>query len=146
MKIEKMEEVTLDISDLDKCYFALATLKALILNRYGPVVASRLFAKVALTKKTIAANKNLRLMVIYMRSGLTPGKLAAKLANQNKNLPREERYGPTGSINPAVLKKQIQREIGRMNADEDYLDRVQWEASISEDEPAEGRFTMQLSR
>jgi hypothetical protein len=36
-------------------------------------------------------------------------RLARELAEENKTLPREERHGPRGSINPVTLDKYIRR-------------------------------------
>jgi hypothetical protein len=38
-------------------------------------------------------------------------KLAVDLARKNETLPREKRYGPRGSTNPAAMLKQIDRVL-----------------------------------
>jgi hypothetical protein len=100
----------------DKWWFAAAKLFHEVQTEIGLGDARRIFKEIAgpPTKKQNAGWKNMELLSRYdcMARPSVRG-LARELAEQNRNLPREQRHGPTGSTDPAMLDKQIRRLLAK---------------------------------
>ena len=98
-----------DARDLGECHRAVSQLLSAILKYHGPTIARRLFAE-ASSKRKLRVDKNVQLMTEYIRSGLSVKRFAANLAERNKSLARDYRYGANGTTNPETLEKQIRRQ------------------------------------
>jgi hypothetical protein len=106
---------------------AVARLFHEITDDLGLVEAQQIFATfcVPMTAKERADLKNTKLLLLYdtmlMDDWKTPARnvqrLARHLAEANKQLPREDRYGPSGSTDPIVLDKHIRRLINKRKAE-----------------------------
>jgi len=100
----------------DKWWFAAAGLFHETQKEIGLGDARRIFKEIAgpATPKQRAGWKNMELVTLYdCMEQPNVQRLARELAEKNKNQPRERRYGPTGSTEPAVLDKQIRRVLRR---------------------------------
>jgi hypothetical protein len=96
--------------DLEDYRYAIRQLQAAVLVHHGPDTLRRLLQEeTPSTKRAFQEARNDRLLAEYIRSGLSVGKCAAMLAEKNKTLPRESRYGPSGSTTAKTLEKQIDR-------------------------------------
>jgi hypothetical protein len=96
----------------DNCWFAAAKLFHEIKTEIGQEDARRIFKEIAgpPTKKQRAGWKNMELVTRYdCMERPSVRRLARELAEENRNLPREQRHGPTGSTEPAILDKHIRR-------------------------------------
>ena len=97
----------------DKWWFAAAKLFHEVQTEIGLGDARRIFKEIAgpPTKKQRAGWKNMELVMRYdcMMTRPSVKRLARELAEENRNLPRELRHGPTGSTEPAILDKHIRR-------------------------------------
>ena len=69
------------------------------------------------TKRALQEARNDRLLAEYLRSGLSIRKFAAKLAEKNKSLSADNRYGPTGSTTAETLATHIRRQKKLMDRD-----------------------------
>src|SRR6516162_7274078 len=97
--------------DLEDYRYAIRQLQAAVLVHHGPDNFRRLLQEeTPSTKRALQEARNDRLLAEFFRSGLTVRKFAAKLAEKNKTLPRESRYGPRGSTTAKTLEKQIDRQ------------------------------------
>jgi hypothetical protein len=76
------------------------------------------------SRSAIKATKSLQLLGRYLISGLSVKRCAAKLAEENKSLPPDQRCGPKGSTKPQALEKQLRREIKRMRSPANQLYRI----------------------
>ena len=99
-------------AEFNKSWFAAAKLFHEMRTEIGLEDARRIFKEFAgpATAKQRAGWKNMDLVARY--DCMTPpnvAQLARELAEENRNLPRELRHGPTGSTDPTVLEKQIRR-------------------------------------
>ena len=91
--------------------YAIRQLQAAVLVHHGPDTFRRLLQEeTPSTKRALQEARNDRLLAEFFRSGLTVRKFAAKLAEKDKTLPRESRYGPRGSTTAKTLEKQIDRQ------------------------------------
>ena len=84
------------------------------IERYhGLAKARRIFAKLASnpTARRLSQIRNESLLnqLDMMKPAPDVQRLARKLAEENKALPREQRHGPRGSTNPVTLDKHIRR-------------------------------------
>ena len=99
-------------AEFNKSWFAAAKLFQEMEKEIGLADARRIFKEIAgpPTPKQRAGWKNMELIMRY-DSMAQPNvqRLARKLAEENRNLPRELRHGPTGSTNWKVLDKHIRR-------------------------------------
>src|SRR5215472_12153399 len=96
----RLIKIIFDPGNLEECWRAIWWLSRPLLRHHDPVMVRDLFAAaVPLTKRGLQEAKNNRLMVEYIRSGLSIKKCAAILAERNKSLPRDYRYGPNGATN-----------------------------------------------
>jgi len=100
------------VAKFDNWWWAAAKLFQEMEKEIGLADARRIFKEIAgpPTPKQRAGWKNLELITRYdcMEQPDVP-QLARKLAEENRNLPRELRHGPTGSTESAVLDKHIRR-------------------------------------
>jgi len=100
----------------DKWWFAAAKLFHEMKREISLEDARRIFKEIPgpQTEKQKAGWKNLELISRYeTMERPSVRRLARDLAEENRNLPRERRHGPTGSTNPAMLDKQIRRLLKR---------------------------------
>jgi hypothetical protein len=106
--------------DLDRWFFAAAKLFHEMQGEIGLAEARRVFAMIGMpaTAKQRAINKNMELLALYdtMMPKSNVQQLARQLAEKNKKLGREDRYGPRGSTDPLVLDKHIRRLIAKRKA------------------------------
>jgi hypothetical protein len=112
-----------DPDNLADCERAIMEMEIILRRRHGSAAVTRLFSTAVSSKRHLQKEANIYLMVAYMRSKLSAKRFAKALAEKNKSLPRERRYGG-GSINPETLERQIRREKKRMQTDELYRDLV----------------------
>ena len=99
-------------AEFNKSWFAAAKLFQEMEKEIGLADARRIFKEIAgpPTPKQRAGWKNLELITRYdCMARPNVAQLARELAEENRNLPRERRHGPTGSTNSAVLEKHIRR-------------------------------------
>jgi hypothetical protein len=112
--------VVKDSSDVDRWWFAAAKLFHEILTALGEAKARRIFTSISFprTPKQEAVLRNMELLINYDAMMPKPNiqKLARQLAEANKTLPVERRYGPRGSTDPVVLDKHIRRLVARRRA------------------------------
>jgi hypothetical protein len=73
------------------------------------------------------------LMAEYIKSGLSVKRFAANLAEKNKSLGRDYRYGANGSTNPETLEKQIRRQKKRMDQFPIYRSWIERLANVPPD-------------
>jgi hypothetical protein len=118
----------IDVKDVVSCEFAVDALYALVQRHHGRVTAQNLFGAKVLTKRGRAGQKNFYLMVAYARMKKPVDRVAAELAEDNKTLPPEERWGPTGSTSQSTMAKHLRREIKKMRADRQYFYAVEFVA------------------
>jgi hypothetical protein len=132
--------ISFDPRELEDYRYAVRQLRAAVLLHHGPDTLRRLLAEESpTTKRALQQAKNDRLLAEYVRSGLSVKRCAAKLAEKNKSLPRDYRYGPTGSINKDTLEKHISRQKKLMDQNPSrraYIQRfalqlAEWAADIS---------------
>jgi hypothetical protein len=100
----------------DKWWFAAAKLFHETRTEIGLEDARRIFKEIAgpLTAKQKAGWKNMELVSRYeTMEGPSVRRLSRELAEENRNLPRERRHGPTGSTDPAMLDKHIRRLLAK---------------------------------
>jgi hypothetical protein len=104
-------------SDFDKWFFAASKLFHEIQTEIGLDGARRIFTMVVApsTARQRAGWKNMELLALYdcMMPRSNVQMLARDLAEKNKKLPKENRYGPRGSTDPLALDKQIRRLIAK---------------------------------
>jgi hypothetical protein len=97
----------------DNWWWAATKLFQEMEKEIGLANARRIFKEIAgpATAKQRKGWKNMELVMRYdcMMPRPSVKRLARELAEENRNLPRELRHGPTGSTNPKVLDKQIRR-------------------------------------
>src|SRR5262249_37386189 len=104
---------------------AIRQLKAAVLLHHGPDTLRRLF--VPFTKRDLQAARNDRLLAEYIRSGLSIKRCAAVLAEKNKSLPSDYRYGPTDSISKDTMEKQMGGQLKLLKKDprrHKYIERL----------------------
>ena len=101
----------------DNWWWAAAKLFQEMEKEIGLADARRIFKEIAgpPTPKQRAGWKNMELVMRYdcMMTRPSVKRLARELAEENRNLPRELRHGPTGSTNPKVLDKHIRRLLAK---------------------------------
>jgi hypothetical protein len=140
LKAEVEWSISFNPRELEDYRYAVRQLRLAVLLHHGPDTLRRLLAEeTPSTKRALQAARNDRLLAAYLRSGLSIRKCAAKLADKNKSLPRDYRYGPTGSTNAETLEKQIGRQMKAMKRNplrRKYIERLaselaQWGADIS---------------
>src|SRR5262245_27115897 len=79
-------------------------------RRHGITITRRLLTVTTFaSKRRRQRGKNLRLLRAYHDSRLSVKGFAAKIAEKNKSLSRDYRYGPNGSTNAETIEKQIRR-------------------------------------
>jgi hypothetical protein len=115
--------IIFDPDNLAECERAIKEMEIILRRRHGSAALTRLFLAATSPKRYLQKEANIYLMATFMRSKLSAKQFAKKLAEKNKSLPRERRYGG-GSINPEALERQIRREKKRMQTDELYRDLV----------------------
>jgi hypothetical protein len=97
--------------------YAAYLLFQLIEKHHGRAAAYRIFTKFGSPPSPALINriKNLSLLDRYnmMRPEPNVQRLARQLAAENEKLPREERWGPRGTINPLTLDKHIRRQLDK---------------------------------
>jgi hypothetical protein len=95
--------------DLDKWFFAAAKLFHEMQGEVGLAEARRVFTMIGTpaTAKQRAIIKNMELLAHYdtMMPKSNVQQLARQLAEKNKKLGREERYGPRGSTDPVPFER-----------------------------------------
>jgi hypothetical protein len=108
--------ISFDPRNLEDYRYAIRQLRMAILLHHGPDTLRRLLKEeTPSTKRAVQEARNDRLLAVYFRSRLSIRKCAAKLAEKNKSLPPEYRFGPTGSTSAETLEKQISRQMKKMN-------------------------------
>ena len=118
MRLPQPHNIEFDVKDLGQCNLVVSDLYEMIEREHGPIIAQRIFSNVTPTKRRLAFNKNVALMVIYRQNKqLGVEGVATKLAKENEALKREQRYGPTGTTSPTTMAKQIRRQSERMRTD-----------------------------
>jgi len=120
--IEVKAEVEWSISfnprDLEDYRYAIRQLRLAVSLHHGPDTLRRLLAEeTPSTKRALQEARNDRLLAEYLRSGLSIRKFAAKLAEKNKSLSADNRYGPTGSTTAQTLATHIRRQKKLMDRD-----------------------------
>jgi hypothetical protein len=124
MRLPQPHKIEFDVKDLGQCNLVVSDLYEMIERQHGRVIARRIFSKATPTKRGLAFNKNVDLMVVYRKNKqLGVDRVATKLAKENEALPHERRYGPTGTTSPATMAKQIRRQLKRMRSGE-YFEAV----------------------
>jgi hypothetical protein len=106
----------------DKWWWTTVELFQGIQKEIGLEDARRIFKEIAgpSTPKQKAGWKNAELVARFVcMAEPNVQRLARDLAEENRNLPRELRHGPTGSTNPAVLEKQIRRLLAKRKSKQD---------------------------
>jgi hypothetical protein len=115
--------------DIEDCKRAISELKMVILKLYGAAAARRLFADATPSRRGVKTDKNAFLLAEYLRRykhyGRSVKRCAKDLAEANRRLPREWRYGPSGSTVPATMEKQLRRQIKRMGKDRGYREFIE---------------------
>jgi len=97
---------------------SLRQLRLAVSLHHGPDTLRRLLAEeTPSTKRALQEARNDRLLAEYLRSGLSIRKFAAKLAEKNKSLSADNRYGPTGSTTAETLATHIRRQKKLMDRD-----------------------------
>jgi hypothetical protein len=96
-----------DAKDIEACKAAALQLYAVISHFHGIPSANKVMTQFLQSKKNMAAMKNYRLL--RASEGKSAEQAAVELAEVNKNLPRNQRFGPTGTTSPSTLAKQIRR-------------------------------------
>lgn len=98
---------------IEGCEHATLELLLEIKKHHGLAEARRILTKFGspLTKERLRKIRNWTLLdcLDMMKPEPNIQKLACEIAEKNKTLPPEERYGPRGSINPLTLDKHIRR-------------------------------------
>jgi hypothetical protein len=118
MELPKPHEIDFDVKDLAQCHLVAQDVYEMIEQEHGPIIAQRIFSSVTPTKRRLAFNKNVRLMVAFRKhEQLGVHQAAAKLAEENKALSGERRYGPTGTTSSSTMAKQIHRLLELMRTD-----------------------------
>jgi hypothetical protein len=118
MELPKPHVIEFDVEDLAQCNLVAQDLYEMIEQEHGPIIAQGVFSNVTPTKRRLAFNKNVRLMVAFRKhEQLGVQQAATKLAEENKGLPRERRYGPTGTTSSPTMAKQIHRLLELMRTD-----------------------------
>jgi hypothetical protein len=109
-------KIEFDVKDLSQCYIVVSDLYEMIEQQHGPVIAQRIFSQTTPTKRRLKFNKNVALMVVYRKNKqLGVERVAKKLAEKNEALPRERRYGPSGTTSPTTMATQIRRQLELMS-------------------------------
>jgi hypothetical protein len=107
MKTDGTLKIELNAKDIEACKLAVLQLYAAIQVHHGIPSANKVMTQFLLSKRNIAAMKNYHLL--RASEGKSAEQAAAELAEQNKSLPRQSRYGPTGTTSPSTLATQIRR-------------------------------------
>lgn len=114
MRLPQPPTIEFDVKDLNRCSEAVREIYEMIKQHHGPVIARRIFVAVNPTKRGLKFSANVRLMIAFRRNKkLGVDKFAAKLAEKNKALPWEKRYG-TGATDVTSMAKQIRRQLKQM--------------------------------
>jgi hypothetical protein len=92
-----------DLNHIETCQVVARILYTHIASLHGAAIANEIWAKAQLSKTNAKEQKNLRLLVAAESAS------ASELAERNRTLPREERYGPSGTTDPATMATQINR-------------------------------------
>jgi hypothetical protein len=110
--------IKFDLKDVEACKKAVTQLYTAIIEYQGIAAANEVMKTPLLSKRDIATFKNARLLMATRGYGYrSVEQAAAEIAERNKSLPNELRYGPTGSTSPSTLAKQIRRLL--TNTDDD---------------------------
>jgi len=107
-------------------------------RHHGLAKARRIFAKLAspptARRLTQIKNESLLNQLDMMKPEPDVHRLAWKLAEENKALPREQRHGPRGSTNPATLDKHIRRLRDKRDNRRGWCDFPRYRASGTADD------------
>jgi hypothetical protein len=101
-------KIEIDPKDIKACAAAAVMLYAMMREHHGTAAANEIMNRPLLTKRDAADLKNYELLKAA-DGDRSVEEVATELAERNKSLPRELRYGPTGSTSPSTLAKQIRR-------------------------------------
>ena len=124
MFLPQPHKIEFDVKNLGECNIVASDLYEMIEREHGSVIAQRIFSQATPTKRRLAFNKNVALMVIYRQNKqLGVEGVATKLAKENEALGPDRRHGPTGTTSPATMAKQIRRQLKRMRSGE-YFEAV----------------------
>jgi hypothetical protein len=113
--------------DFDKWFFAAAKLFHEMQGEIGLAEARRVFTAIRTptmaTAKQRRIIKNMELLALYdtMMPESNVQQLARLVAEKNKKLAKEDRYGPRGSTDALVLDKHIRRLITKRKAKQSAL-------------------------
>jgi hypothetical protein len=118
MFLPQSHKIEFDVKDLGQCNIVVSDLYEMIERQHGPVIAQRIFSAASPSKRRLAFNKNVALMLVYRKNKhLGVDQAATKIAKENEALPPERRYGPTGTTSPTTMAKQIRRQLKLMSTD-----------------------------
>lgn len=95
--------IEFDLNHIETCEVVAQILYTHIASLHGTARANKIWAKAQLSKTNAKEQKNLRLLVAAESAS------ASELAERNRTFPREERYGPSGTTDPATMATQINR-------------------------------------
>ena len=110
MRLPQPHIIEFDVKNLAQCNLVVSDLYEMIEREHGPIIAQRIFSNVTPTKRRLAFNKNVDLMIAFRKhEQLGVEQAATKLAKENEALPRERRYGPTGTTSAATMSGAASR-------------------------------------
>jgi hypothetical protein len=119
MRLPKPHIIEFDVKDLSQCQIVASDLYEMIEQQHGPLIAQRIFSETTPTKKRLAFNKNVALMVAYRKKQhLGLDRAATELAKENEKLPPDRRLGPRGATSPPTMAKHIRRQLKLMSKNE----------------------------
>jgi hypothetical protein len=102
-------QIVFDAANRLDCVRALNKMRDVLESAHGIEQVRHWFTLLTWTQRDIKFIRNFQLVDEYIRSGLSLGQYAKGLAEKNRSLPRDQRYGPTGSTSPNTLEKHIRR-------------------------------------
>jgi hypothetical protein len=99
--------IILNTRDIKHCQQVAHLIGSVTAMCHGIHAAESIMRKAVPTKRQIQADKNY--VLLQAAKGRIAEKAAVDLAEQNKSLPHDQRYGPTGTTSASTMAQQIRR-------------------------------------
>ena len=99
--------IKVDLKDVEACRDAIDHLCTKIWDRHGVVAVNEIMAGMLFSKQDVGVLKNVQLL--KEAHGRDVEEVARELAERNRSLPPQLKYGKSGTENPATMATQIRR-------------------------------------
>jgi hypothetical protein len=99
--------IKVDLKDVEACREAVDNLCNLIWDSHGVVAVNEIMAGMLFSKSDVKVLKNVQLL--KEAHGRDVEEVARELAERNRSLPKQLKYGPSGTERPATMATHIRR-------------------------------------